>query len=236
MDREWEHSLCSRDRVVHPDGMDISQEQFNRMLLILPVLLLSVAIHEFAHCWTTDRLGDDTPRRQGRVTLNPLVHLDPIGTLFMVVTAFAGFGIGWGRSSPFNPYNFRHPARDRMLTALAGPASNLLQMLAWASIGLLIVTLLPYGAITTTLATMAYFGVTVNVTLAIFNLIPVYPLDGHHVMGYLIPPLQPLLDNPNGMYVLLLLLLIPGPLQAILYPAIEVAEATCALLIGWPSL
>ena len=99
----------------------LTYEKVIAFLTYFPILLISVALHEFAHCWTDDRLGDDTARREGRIRLNPLAHLDPMGTLMMVVSAFAGMGFGWGKPSPFNPANFRHPARDRMIGALAGP-------------------------------------------------------------------------------------------------------------------
>ncbi|MEI6520844.1 MAG: site-2 protease family protein, partial [bacterium] len=103
-------------------------------IIIILIILFSVAIHEFAHCWTTDRLGDHTPRNAGRVTLNPLVHLDPIGTIMIIVSTMSGFGFGWGKPSPMYPSNFRNPAFGRMISAFAGPMSNILQMFAWMGI------------------------------------------------------------------------------------------------------
>lgn len=182
------------------------------------VVVISVALHEFAHCWTTDRLGDDTPRRLGRVTLNPLKHLDPLGTLMMIVSSMSGIGFGWGKPSPFNPMNFRHPARDRMLTSVAGPISNILQMIAWASLALLGYELsashIPNGSIdyyfNTGFGHLCLLGMIINPSLAIFNLLPIYPLDGHHILSYLAPESwRPIIDNQNWQFVLLAIIFIP---------------------------
>ena len=203
------------------------------LLISLSILIVSIALHEFAHCWMIDRLGDDTPRVQGRLTLNPLVHLDPLGTIVMVVSALAGFWIGWGKPSPFNPNNFEHPARDRMLTALAGPISNLLQMLAWASLALLVLPFFhqPYVDF---IGGICQYGVIINAVLAIFNLIPVYPLDGHHILSFLAPPsLRPIIDNPIWMIVFLLLVF-SGAFGHIVSPVLGIAEHVTQFLVGWP--
>ncbi|HEX2948974.1 MAG TPA: site-2 protease family protein [Armatimonadota bacterium] len=187
--------------------MGVSQETLIKVFMILPVILISVALHEFAHCWANDRLGDDTPRKLGRVTLNPLVHLDPLGTIMMVVTAFSGFGIGWGKPSPFNPANFRHPSRDRMLGAIAGPLSNIVQMLAWASLSA--VARAFFGP-TSLFTLLCFLGMQINAGLAVFNLIPVYPLDGHHLLSYLAPrSWRPVIDNPAWGTVFLLVIILP---------------------------
>lgn len=221
--------------------MTITPEQLQRLFLILPVVLLSVAIHEFAHCWITDRLGDDTPRQQGRVTLNPLVHLDPMGTIMMVLSSLAGFGIGWGKPSPMNPNNFRHPARDRMISALAGPLSNIIQMLAWGSLGALILTFATPAFAETrayvTLGDLVDFGIFVNASLAVFNLIPVYPLDGHHVLSYLAPRAwRPIIDHQGWMIVFLAIVMVPPLRNHILWPvmnpAIGILLTGVNLLVG----
>jgi Zn-dependent protease len=220
--------------------MGVSPSQIIDFLFFFPILIISVALHEFAHCWTSDRLGDATPRRLGRVTLNPLAHLDPLGTVMMAVCAFSGFGLGWGKASPFNPLNFKHPTRDRMLTALAGPLSNILQMLCWASLGL-IVTNLPFlpDHAAHLAGSFCGTGVYINGFLLAFNLIPIYPLDGHHVLSYLAPPSwRPIIDNRSWGIVFLLIVILP-PLRDVLYATVLTPVTSwlfmgTSYLIGWP--
>lgn len=209
---------------------------YQRFLLFFPVILLSVAIHEFAHCWITDRLGDDTPRRQGRVTLNPLKHLDPVGTIMMVVSSLMGMGFGWGKASPFNPNNFQNPARDRMWTALAGPVSNLIQMLAWASLASLLLSFDPSHTYTGPVL-LCSVGVLVNASLALFNLLPVYPLDGHHILSYLAPrSWRTWIDNPAWGYLFLAIVMLPQlnalVLGRFLWPIVEHVAGLAFLLAG----
>ncbi|HTM26490.1 MAG TPA: site-2 protease family protein [Vicinamibacterales bacterium] len=143
------------------------------------VLLISLTIHEAAHAWTADRLGDPTARMLGRVSLNPLVHMDPIGTLLLpLIAAFSHLPlIGWAKPVPVATRNLRHPRRDFMLVAAAGPISNLLQAVVAA-------VLLRVSPVTGVL----YLAVEINLLLAFFNLIPVPPLDGGNVMLGLLPP------------------------------------------------
>jgi len=143
--------------------------------IIFPALLLAITIHEFAHAWMADKLGDPTPRYQGRVTLDPRAHLDPIGTAAIFLTSF-----GWGKPVQFDPYNLKNPSRDTALVALAGPASNLILATA---LGLL----LKLGLLGGILAVAAYQIVFINVILAIFNLVPIYPLDGSKIIVPLLP-------------------------------------------------
>mgnify|MGYP003681942862 CR=1 FL=1 len=139
----------------------------------LIALVIAVSIHEFSHSWMADRLGDPTPRINNRLTLNPLSHLDPVGTLMLLLVGF-----GWGKPVPIDPYNLENPRRDSALISLAGPASNLIL----ATILSLINSLINYQFI----ALFLYPTIVLNVTLAIFNLLPFPPLDGSKILlGFL---------------------------------------------------
>jgi Zn-dependent protease len=142
-------------------------------------LLFSLSFHEFSHAWMADRLGDPTARYMGRLTLNPMAHLDLYGTMFMLLALFSGIGIGWAKPVPFNPNNLRVPYRRGIgLVSVAGPASNLILAVVAAVLARL-------GAIvnlpTAITLLFAYF-VVVNVSLMLFNLIPLPPLDGSKVL------------------------------------------------------
>ena len=144
-------------------------------------LIVAVTIHEFSHALIADRLGDPTPRINGRLTLNPLAHLDPIGTLMLFLTRF-----GWGKPVPIDTYNLENPRRDAALISLAGPASNLILAII-LSVFLKIISassVLPifYSIITP----IIMFHITINISLAIFNLLPIPPLDGSKILlGFL---------------------------------------------------
>lgn len=129
-------------------------------------LLVAVTIHEFSHAWTADRLGDPTPRAMGRLTLNPLAHLDPLGTLMIFIAHF-----GWGKPVPIDPYNFKNPRRDEILVSVAGPASN---FILGSIIGLIYLT-------TGYTNYILYLIAIINFSLGVFNLIPIPPLDGSKI-------------------------------------------------------
>ena len=144
-------------------------------LVIAAGIMTAITIHEFAHAWVADRLGDPTPRHQGRVSLNPQRHLDLLGTLTIFTVGF-----GWGKPVIFDPYNLRKPVRDAALISLAGPVSNL--MLSTVLAVLIHLDLLP--GMTDLLSNL----INLNLGLAIFNLIPVYPLDGSKILLAVLPP------------------------------------------------
>lgn len=168
----------------------LGEFEFNASRLgTLVVLVLSVALHEAAHAFATDALGDPTPRRLGRVTLNPLPHLDPILSVLLPALAIfsgSGFIFGAGKPVPFDFRNLRHPARDAALITLAGPASNFLQAALWSTA--YIVGWRNGWFDTSDLAfDLIVYGVQINLVLALFNLLPIPPLDGSRVLGWLLP-------------------------------------------------
>jgi Zn-dependent protease len=147
------------------------------MFCVLVALVISIDIHEFFHAWMANYLGDSTAKRMGRLSLNPLVHLDPVGTIMMVIAAFSGIGIGWGKPVPVNPYGGRRDARTLMgITGVAGPFSNLLLAVVVAIP--LRTGQLPPGLVRDLMAVLA----SVNISLAAFNLLPIPPLDGYSVL------------------------------------------------------
>lgn len=148
------------------------------LVLSLVALLAAVTIHEFAHAWAADRLGDPTARLAGRLTLNPLAHLDPLGTVMMVITVLTGMGIGWGKPVPVSPWRLKYGSRlGNGLVALAGPLSNL----ALAALtALLLRAILPWA--TAGIVILGQALVMTNVVIAFFNLLPIPPLDGASVL------------------------------------------------------
>lgn len=153
-------------------------------LFWLVALAVAITIHEFAHAYAADRLGDPTPRLQGRLTLNPLAHLDPLGTLMLLLVRF-----GWGKPVQFDPFNLRHPRRDSAIISLAGPVSNfLLAGVCAILLNLLLdvrLTLLSSsipGAMVYMFSALLQPVIVLNIVLGIFNLIPIHPLDGFKIV------------------------------------------------------
>lgn len=143
-------------------------------------LLLAITVHEYAHAWMADRLGDPTARLAGRLTLNPLAHLDPLGTLMLLL-----FRFGWGKPVPFDPYNLRDPRRDAALISFAGPASNLI--LATTLAILIRLGHLVLGSPAYILELVLTPAIALSVMLAVFNLLPVHPLDGGKILVGILP-------------------------------------------------
>jgi Zn-dependent protease len=176
-----------------------------RLIARVIVLVIAFTVHEFAHAWTADQLGDDTPRLQGRLTLNPFAHLDPLGSILLLLAGF-----GWAKPVLVNPYAVRRrtPA-GMMLVATAGPFSNLLLAIL-ASIPVR-AGLIPLGLNNSFLSTLFLEFIWINLILLFFNLLPIFPLDGEKVAEYFLPPSgQDFLYRlrPYGMYILMGLILL----------------------------
>ena len=193
--------------------MDYLFQIFVRLIVVFTAL----PVHEFAHGYIAQKLGDDTARAQGRLTLNPFAHLDLVGSVLILLTGF-----GWAKPVPVNPYRFRHPKRDMAFTALAGPVSNLLLATVFMVIYKLLGNHLLYGAVgimganaTVVLAQMLLIIIVTNVNLAVFNLIPVPPLDGSKIFGALIPDRYyfKMMEYQQYIAIGLLVLLISGVLD-----------------------
>jgi len=201
---------------------------FQALILKVPALLLAVTVHEVAHGWVADRLGDPTARLEGRLTLNPVPHIDPIGAL-----AFVLAGFGWAKPVPVNAANLRHPLRDMAWVAAAGPVSNLIA----AFVGLVAFVLLrrvgglPFVA--EPLGGMLLYVYQFNLVLALFNLIPLPPLDGGHFLPYFLPRGSWSLLHQLEQYgpFLLLLLVISGATRYILGPPFELVSGLYVALV-----
>jgi Zn-dependent protease len=211
-----------------------------KMAAIIP----AITIHEYCHAKFADMAGDDTPRSQGRVTLNPLAHLDPLGTIMMLISSLAGVGIGWGRPVLVDQRKLRNRRVDNFILTIAGPLSNLLQAIFWAI--LLRFVLAPIGSelrgsgLFELVTNFALVSVLINTGLFVFNLVPLGPLDGHWLVSELLPDKQRFawlkLCHGPGMFIFLALVLIPpGPYDVLgnfMYPFIK---RIVSVLLGIPS-
>lgn len=158
------------------------------VIIQILILLLSISMHEYAHAKVADMCGDPTPRIFGRVTLNPLAHLDPMGTIMIIVTSLSGYGIGWGKPVMANPSRMRNPRWDHFWSVAAGPISNIFQAIIYGIVFRLLVLAGVAEIETDNLAFLICgYGVILNLGLAFFNLIPFGPLDGHWLLGTFLP-------------------------------------------------
>ena len=210
----------------------------------MAAIIPAITIHEYCHAKFADMAGDDTPRSQGRVTLNPLAHLDPLGTIMMLISSLAGVGIGWGRPVLVDQRKLRNRRVDNFILTIAGPLSNLLQAIFWAI--LLRFVLVPMGSelrgsgLFELVTNFALVSVLINTGLFVFNLVPLGPLDGHWLVSELLPDKQRFawlkFCHGPGMFIFLALVLIPpGPYDVLgnfMYPFIK---RIVSVLLGIPS-
>ncbi len=186
-------------------------------------ILFAITVHETAHGWIASRLGDHSAKMMGRLTLNPIKHVSLIGTIlipaFLYITS--GFIFGWAKPVPINFNALRSPKKDMLWVAIAGPVSNLIMAIIWLMIILLAVTISSQFLIE-----MGQIGIQINLILAVFNLLPLPPLDGAHVVSSLLPRKLSYQYNqlePYGLYILLGLLFL-GIFQWIVFPVVKIIQ------------
>lgn len=187
------------------------------ILINVPIALIAIIGHELAHAWVSTKLGDPTPRYEGRLTLNPLAHLDPIGTLLMIFTGF-----GWARPVGVNPMYYKDRKKGMALVALAGPMANFLMAFAGILLGTLLIILGSYldfsvGVMSTINLVFSMFAFR-NLCLMVFNLIPIPPLDGSKILGMILPnrTYYNILQYERYAIILIMLLSVSGAFDAII--------------------
>lgn len=197
-------------------------EKLLDMLLVAPAFLLAITVHEFMHGRVAYALGDTTARDHGRLSLNPIKHLDPLGTLMIFITSFYGYGFGWAKPVPVNPYHFRNPRRDMALVSLAGPAANFLAAFLVAKVLLLFVYgLVGNGIVIDITGALLQKAVILNVMLGIFNLLPIPPLDGSKLIPTILPDSMQQgwfrFEQYGFVILLALMFMLPGFLSTVIY-------------------
>lgn len=184
-----------------------------RFIIIFVAIIIAITVHEFAHAFMAHKLGDATPKLQGRLNLNPINHMDPWGSVLIVFsTLFSGIPIGWGKPVEYNPVNLKSPVKDAALISLAGPVSNI-------ALAVLAVILMKFSGAEFYNQFLIYF-VGLNISLALFNLFPVDPLDGFKIVSAIIPRklYYQWEDTRKYGFVVLLVLIATGAIGRIIGP------------------
>lgn len=216
--------------------MDLNFQQI--LLMILP-LILAITLHEAAHAYAARHFGDNTAEKLGRLTLNPIAHIDPVGTILVPLVLFAGsmaaggagFLFGWAKPVPIITRNFKNVRIGMRMTALAGPMANLLMMIAWTLLRI-VVPFVPEN-ISYPLSMMCLYGISINAALFVLNMLPILPLDGGRVLDTFLPVKLSYQFNkiePYGVWIVLILAL-TGVLWTIIAPAIYLMMMLSQLIL-----
>lgn len=206
--------------------MDIDLEKiiYNIAVWAIPVLF-AITVHEVAHGWMANKLGDGTARMLGRLSLNPIKHIDPIGTILVpiVLLIFSPIVFGWAKPVPVDMRNFQNPRRDMAIVAIVGPLSNVVMAVFWVAFLFVTQAMISDPAIAKGLQSMAVAGMLINIVLFAFNLIPIPPLDGGRVLSGLVPAkVSDFLDKvePYGFFIVIALVYM-GAFEPIIMPVIQ---------------
>ncbi|WP_299871287.1 site-2 protease family protein [uncultured Cocleimonas sp.] len=205
--------------------MNIDNIIYNIAVWSLPVLF-AITIHEVAHGWVASKLGDQTAKMLGRLTLNPFKHIDPIGTVVVplaMVLLQTGFVFGWAKPVPVNMRNLNSPRKDMAIVAAAGPISNLIMAVFWVFVFKLGSSVITDPNIAKGIMAMGQAGIMINLILFVFNLLPIPPLDGSKVLSAIVPPsVSAMMDKiePYGLFIVIGLLYF-GVLNAIISPVLD---------------
>jgi len=213
--------------------------------LLIPVLLFSIVVHEVAHAWQARREGDDTAERLGRITLNPVRHMDPFGSFLVPLLLYFGnapFLFGWAKPVPVNPENYRSYPWGDIRVSLAGIVSNLCLAVGFTLLSAAVVAAGPFsGGMPATAAALveeaAFYGIFINLILAFFNLIPIPPLDGSHVLYHALPAAAAEAYRKIARFGILLIFLVmfaaPGVFRTLLAPVFFLMNAAQAFIGMW---
>lgn len=215
-----------------------------QQLYILPILLFSVVIHEISHGWMALRLGDTTAKDMGRLTLNPIPHIDPVGSILVPLMSLLVAGrifIAWAKPVPVNPLNFSHYRRDDILVSVVGPISNFILALFCTIIVIILANFAPLfenshhyvNEAFIFLLKMFFGGITLNIVLGVFNMIPIPPLDGSHVVASLLPEEMSYQYRSIGFFGIFLIILVMRwqPFALFFYSVISTIRAPFEFLI-----
>ncbi len=204
--------------------MDFEKIIYTTAVWIIPVVF-AITVHEVAHGWVANKLGDKTAKMMGRLTLNPIKHIDPIGTIVvpLVMVFLAGFAFGWAKPVPVSPVNFKNPRKDMAIVAAAGPLSNVVMAILWVIFVKVVSMTVSDLNIAKGLMQMGQAGIIINLVLFVFNLFPIPPLDGSKVLSGFLPHSASLLMDkvePYGFFIVIGLLYF-GVLGMVMNPIIN---------------